>query len=261
MSRSFFNAFSGVAAYQRALQQVADNIANVNTIGYKRSEVSFTELLYFELQQKRYAVDPLPDALAPAPGKGVHMYPVTRIYDQGPLLLSDRPLDVAIEGRGFFRIIRADGTEAYTRRGHFYVDSDGNLVTDQGDYLDVDFDLEDIAVSSVVISPEGLVSGRNMDGEWVDLGDIMVYSFVNEGGLEKTSDGLFLETEASGPAEEGAPNTEGFGSLRQYFLEGANVDLAFEMVQLIANQRAFQGNVRSLITADELKALTLLVRA
>ncbi len=260
MSRSFFTAFSGVAAYQRSLQQVAENIANVNTNAYKKSEVSFTELLYSELQDKRYAVDPLPGELAPITGKGTHLYPVTRFFDQGPLQLTQRPLDLAIEGRGFFRINRPDGEEAYTRRGSFYVDDNGTIVTDQGEELDVGFNLDGIMVSTVIVSPEGLVSGRNEDGETVELGRISLYTFVNQGGLFKDSSGLFTVTEASGDPEEGNPGQNGFGALRQFALEGSNVDLSMEMVHLIANQRALQANVRSLVTADELKALTLLVR-
>ncbi len=260
MSRSFYNAFNGVAAYQRSLQQIADNLANVNTNAYKKSEVSFTELLYSELQEKRYSVDPLADAIPPFRGKGVYMYPVTRFFDQGALQLTERPLDLAIEGDGFFRIIREDGTEAYTRRGAFYIDESGAVLTDRGEALDVDFDLDGIIVNTVIISPEGRVSGENAAGERVDLGQIMLYYFVNKGGLEKNSMGLFEVTEASGEPEEGIPGQGRLGSLRQFFLEQSNVDIAMEMVHLIASQRALQANVRSLITADELKALTLLVR-
>jgi flagellar basal-body rod protein FlgG len=260
MSRSFFNAFSGIAAYQRSLQQTADNMANVNTYGYKRSEVSFTELLYTELQEKRYSVDPLTEKLAPAAGKGVHMYPVTRFYDQGPLLLSDRPLDIAIEGQGFFRIVREDGSEAYTRRGGFMLDPTGRMVTEQGDYLDLPFDLSNIRTGSLVISPDGQVSGENEAGERVIAGRIMLYKFANEGGLEKDGGGLFIATEASGEAREGIPGSGDYGALRQFYLEGSNVNLAMEMVHLITSQRALQANVRSLIASDELKALTLLVR-
>ncbi len=260
MGRSFFNAYSGIAAYQRSLQQIADNLANVNTHGYKKSEVSFTELLYSDLQEKRYAVDPLPEELAPIAGKGTHMYPVTRFFDQGALQQTERPLDLAIEGDGFFRIIREDGTEAYTRRGAFYVDEGGNIVTDRGEHLDVDFDLDGIMVNTVIIGPNGQVSGENEAGARVELGEIELYSFVNRGGLEKDSAGLFEVTEASGEPEQGMPGTNGLGTLRQYHLEGSNVDLGMEMVHLIASQRALQANTRSMITADELKALTLLVR-
>lgn len=260
MSRSFFNAFTGVAAYQRSLQQIADNLANVNTNAYKRSEASFTELLYSELQEKRYAVDPLPEDLPPVTGKGTHMYPVTRFHNQGPLLMTERPLDLAIEGRGYFRINRPDGTEAYTRRGAFYVDEGGTILTEQGEELDVPFNLDGIMVNTILVSPEGQVTGQNEEGELVELGQIPLFTFINEGGLFKTNSGLFEVTEASGEPEEGNPGDEGFGALRQYSLEGSNVDLAMEMVHLIASQRALQGNVRSLVTADELKALTLLVR-
>jgi flagellar basal-body rod protein FlgG len=260
MSRSFFNAFTGVAAYQRSLQQVADNMANVNTNAYKRSEVSFTELLYSELQEKRYAVDPLADKLAPISGKGVHLYPVTRFFDQGQLMLTDRPLDLAIEGSGFFKVTREDGSEGYTRRGSFFIDNNGDVITDQGDYLDADLNINGVAINTVVIGPDGQVTGANDAGERLALGQINIYTFINEGGLEKGSSGLFEPTEASGDPQEGVPGSEGFGSLRQYFLEASNVDLSMEMVQLILNQRALQANVRSLVTADELKALTLLVR-
>ncbi len=260
MSRSFFNALSGVTAYQNALQVVSDNVANLNTNAYRRSEASFTELLYHQLHDKRFAVDTENESPLPIIGKGTHMYPVTKIHEQGPLQLSDQPLDLAIEGRGFFRVIREDGTETYTRRGAFYVDETGTVVTDQGDYLDVDFDLDGVVLSTLAIGFDGQVNGYNTEGEAVELGSIPLYTFVNEGGLNKESSGLFTPTEASGEPEEGQPGSEGYGFLRQYHLEGSNVNLAMEMVHLIANQRALQANVRSLITADELKALTLLVR-
>jgi len=260
MGRSFFNAYSGIAAYQRSLQQIADNLANLNTNAHKKSEVSFTELLYADLQEKRYAVDPAPEALPPFRGKGVQMYPVTKFFDQGALQLTERPLDLAIEGEGFFRINRFDGTEAYTRRGAFYVDEAGSIVTDRGDFLDVDFDLDGIMVNTVVIGPNGQVSGENEAGARVELGQIELFTFVNKGGLSKDSAGLYEVTEASGEPEQGVPGTAGFGSLRQFHLESSNVDMAMEMVHLIASQRALQANVRSMITADELKALTLLVR-
>lgn len=261
MSRSFFNAFSGVAAYQRSLQQVADNMANLNTNAYKRSEVSFTELLYGELQEKRYAVDPLADKLTPVAGKGTHMYPVTKIFDQGVLQLTDRTLDLAIEGDGYFRVILEDGTEAYTRRGAFYLDESGSLVTDRGDRLDANITINEVALSSVVIGLEGQVFVQNETGEVTNLGQINLFTFTNEGGLQRNSAGLYEPTEASGEPQQGAPGSEGYGRLRQYYLESSNVNMAMEMVHLITSQRAFQANVRSLITADELKALTLLVRS
>jgi flagellar basal-body rod protein FlgG len=261
VSRSFFNAFSGVAAYQRSLQQVADNMANMNTNAYKRSEVSFTELLYGELQEKRYAVDPLADKLAPIAGKGTHMYPVTKIFDQGVLQLTDRPLDMAIEGDGYFRVILEDGTEAYTRRGAFFLDESGSLVTDRGDRLDANININNVALGDVVIGPEGQVFVQNETGEVTNLGQINLFTFTNEGGLQRNSAGLFEPTDASGEPQQGAPGSEGYGQLRQYYLEASNVNMAMEMVHLITSQRAFQANVRSLITADELKALTLLVRS
>ncbi len=260
MSRSFYNAFSGIAAHQRSLQQVADNMANLNTNAYKRSEVSFTELLYTELQDKRYAVDPLPGELAPIVGKGTQMFPVTKFYDQGPLQLTERPLDLAIEGKGFFGITREDGTEAYTRRGGFYLDDAGTIVTDRGEALDTNVNLAGITVSSLIISPDGRVSGENAAGDRIELGTIALYTFDNEAGLSKAGSGLFITTDSSGEPQQGEPGTDGFGSLRQYYLEGSNVDLGMEMIHLIASQRALQANVRSLVTADELKALTLLVR-
>ncbi len=260
MSRSFFNAFNGVAAHQRSLQVVADNLANLNTNAYKRSEASFTELLYGELQEKRYAVDPLADRLSPIAGKGTHLYPIIKFYDQGVLQLTDRPLDLAIEGPGYFRINRVDGSEAYTRRGAFYLDLNGNLVTDRGDFLETGVNLNGMLVNTINIGPEGQVTAVSEAGETVALGQINLYTFENEGGLLRDSAGLFEITEASGEAQQGRPGSEQYGSLRQFFLEASNVDMAMEMVHMIAGQRAFQANVRSLITADELKALTLLVR-
>ena len=235
-------------------------MANLNTNAHKRSEVSFTELLYGELKEKRYAVSPLADKLAPKPGKGTHLYPVTRFFDQGVLQLTDRALDLAIEGKGFFKIITEDGAEVYTRRGAFYLSEDGRLVTDRGDYLDTGINLAGVALSTVVIGPEGRAYILEEDGSTRELGQINLYTFVNEGGLLETSGGLFEITEASGEAQQNTPGSSGSGQLRQFYLEASNVNLAMEMVHLIACQRALQANVRSLIASDELKALTLLVR-
>ncbi|MEW5785280.1 MAG: flagellar hook-basal body protein [Bacillota bacterium] len=261
MIRAYGNFLSGINAFQRSLEQTADNLANVNTVAYKRSEVSFSDLLYCRLQEKRLPVAPLPPASDPQAGLGVRPAAVVPFLEQGPLAESTRPLDLAIEGDGFFRIIQSDGAEAFTRQGNFSVDSDGRLITAAGDYLDTPFTLLGMRLETVAIGPDGAVLAVNEAGEIESLGVVPLYRFVNTAGLFKDGGGRHLATEASGAPVAGVPQENGFGTLRQYYLEGSNVNLGLDMIQLMTAQRALQANARGLVTADELQALTLQVRA
>ena len=261
MIRAYANFYSGITAHLRSLEQTADNLANVNTPAFKRAEVSFNDLLYYRLQEKRMPTAAAPETPPPQGGSGARAAELVPFFEQGSIVEGGRPFDLASDGQGFFRVFRQDGTAAYTRHGSFYLDRAGRLVTGQGDILDLPFSLAGYRGETVEIAPTGVVTAQNEAGETVTLGVIPLYRFVNTAGLQKTRSGQFLPTEASGEPLAGTPGLNGFGSLRQYCLEGSNVDLGLEMIQLIMAQRALQANARGMTAADELQALTLQVRA
>lgn len=252
---------SGVTAHQHRLDQVADNVANLNTVAFKRREILFTDLLYDLMQEKRWPVADQPDAPRPQAGTGVRVGATVSFFEQGPIIESDRSLDLTIEGEGFFRVIRGDGSAAYTRQGSFYLQSAGNLVTAQGEPFDLPFNLRGYRLTTVTISPEGIVTAQNETGVTDTLGVITLHRFPNPDGLLKSRSGQFIATAASGAPQSGAPAAEGFGRLRQYSLEGSNAGIALEMVQLLTAQRALRAGARGLAAADELQALALQVRA
>lgn len=266
MFRSLCNNLTGMLAFQYAMEQSANNISNINTTAYKGSQAKFSDLIYREVQDRRLPVSSAMGTIPPQGGKGVRVSSLTTSFSQGTLTQSLRPLDLALEGEGFFRVLRADDTVAYTRNGSFYIDNEGNIVTAQGDYLDVPFNLSDLIadmdgeeqpLGELVISDEGVAFWVIQGQEPVELGRIQLYRFVNTAGLVADRSGQYLESEVSGEALEGLPGEDGFGKVRQYFLEGSNVDLSEEMVRLIISQRALQSNIRATITTDELWALTI----
>ena len=257
MLRSIYNSWSGIAACERSAGQTAHNLANLNTTAYKRSELVFGDILYRELQQRRFPH--ASEERLPA-GQGVHPQAVAPFLEQGVMIASERPLDLAISGEGYFRLLDpADGRAVYSRNGSFSLDANGRVVNAAGDYLDVPFTL-DRRSGDLLISPEGMVVLIGSAGEVEELGQIRLYRFVSPAGLTNDGAGRYLESASSGRPEEGLPGADGFGRICQYYLEQSNAHPVVEMVQLMLAQRALQANVRSLMTADELQALVLQVK-
>lgn len=267
MIRGLYNGMSGVAAQQLALEQISNNMANVNNHGFRKTRASFSDLLYREYQNRRLPVHPRMGALPPQAGKGVRVSDITTDFSQGAITHTGRPLDLAIAGEGLFRVIRSDGTAAYTRQGSFSVDDHGNIVNAAGDYLEVGFTLEDFFEPPVAageeqpegelfISDEG-TAYRVIPGEEPrEIGRVPLFRFVNTAGLQADRNGYYLETEASGPPLEGIPGADGLGSIRQHCIERSNVDLSAEMVELLLTQRALQSGVRTIMANDELWDIT-----
>ncbi len=260
MIRSMYNSVSGLIAHQQSLDLVANNLANVNTTAYKRSETAFGDLLYHRLLDKRVAVarpEGLPEART---GQGTRVLAVTPAWwEQGTLASTERPLDLAIAGEGFFQVEQPDGGTAYTRAGSFSLEAGGRLVTAAGEYLRVPFTLEGVRPDTLTVTPGGLVSALDNNGNPVELGALHLCRFVNPEGLVQTQGRLFLETEASGPPVEGAPGENGLGRIRQCCLELPTVSLAREMALLLIHHRSIQAAARSLVTAAELQGLTVQV--
>ncbi|WP_324714574.1 flagellar basal-body rod protein FlgG [Helicobacter pylori] len=251
MLRSLYSATSGMLAQQTRIDTTSNNIANVNTTGFKKSRADFNDLFY---QAMQYAgTNTSNTTLSPdgmEVGLGVRPSAITKMFSQGSPKETENNLDVAITGKGFFQVQLPDGTTAYTRSGNFKLDEQGNLVTSEGYLLIPQITLPEdttqvnIGVDGTVSVTQGLQTTSNV------IGQITLANFVNPAGLHSMGDNLFSITNASGEAIVGNPDSQGLGKLRQGFLELSNVRLVEEMTDLITAQRAYEANSKSIQTAD-----------
>ncbi|MCH4597943.1 flagellar basal-body rod protein FlgG [Helicobacter pylori] len=251
MLRSLYSATSGMLAQQTHIDTTSNNIANVNTTGFKKSRADFNDLFY---QAMQYAgTNTSNTTLSPdgmEVGLGVRPGAITKMFSQGSPKETENNLDVAITGKGFFQVQLPDGTTAYTRSGNFKLDEQGNLVTSEGYLLIPQITLPEdttqvnIGVDGTVSVTQGLQTTSNV------IGQITLANFVNPAGLHSMGDNLFSITNASGEAIVGNPDSQGLGKLRQGFLELSNVRLVEEMTDLITAQRAYEANSKSIQTAD-----------
>jgi flagellar basal-body rod protein FlgG len=251
--RALNTAASGMAAQQTSVDVIAHNLANVNTTGFRKNRAEFEDLIYQTIRSPGGTTgegQKLPTGIQI--GEGVRVVSTTQMHMQGSLLQTANSMDVAIEGAGFFKIIRPGGEEAYTRAGNFKVDPEGKVVTVDGYELDPSITLPTNA-TSVTISPNGTVSVTTPGSTATqDVGQITLSNFVNPAGLLALGRTMFSPTDASGEAIDATPGTEGVGTLAQGFLEASNVEVVNEMIDLIASQRAYEVNQRVITAADEM---------
>ncbi len=259
--RSLSTAASGMLAQQLNVEVISNNIANINTIGFKRQRAEFQDLLYQDVSRAG-ATSNTAGAIVPAGvqvGGGVTAGSVYRINEQGSLNQTGNTFDLAIKGDGWFRIQTPNG-DAYTRAGNFLTGPDGLLVTDAGDTvapgIQIPQDFE-----SVEITPAGdvLIFQTNQANPQ-NVGTIELARFLNPAGLEAAGGNLFYETAASGPPTIGAPLSNGFGTLEQGWIETANVDSVIEITALIQAQRAYEMNAKVITAADEMMSTANNVR-
>jgi flagellar basal-body rod protein FlgG len=242
---------------QANIDTISNNLANVNTHGYKKQRADFEDLIY---QTIRVAGTPATeDTVVPVGvqmGHGVKLADTQRVFSQGSLQQTEVGTDMAIMGEGFFRIQMYDGSWAYTRNGNFKVDSDGRMVTSNGYWLLPDVIMpENFLPESINITKDGRVSVKvPMNGEQVelDVGRIELYRFPNPVGLTAVGENLFKVTQASGDPIPGRPGFEGMGTIEHKFLEMSNVAIVQEMVNLIVAQRAYEFNSRTIQTSDNM---------
>jgi flagellar basal-body rod protein FlgG len=253
MIRAMYTAASGMNAQQANIDNIAHNLANVNTSGFKKSRVEFEDLVYQQIN----APGTPTDATAEAPvgvelGLGSRAVAISRDFASGNLRATNAPYDVAIEGRGFLQVTLPDGQIAYTRSGNLHVNQEGTLVTNEGYPLEPSITIPSNAVS-VTISRDGIVSATVV-GESApqQVGNIQIAGFQNPAGLHAMGSNLFTVTTASGDPITGLPGTEGLGTLQQGFLEESNVSIVEEMVNMILGQRAYEANSKVIRTADEM---------
>jgi len=257
MIRSLWTGASGMIGQQAQVDVIANNLANVNTHGFKKQRVEFEDLIY---QTLRVAGTPATEnTVVPVGvqmGHGTRVAATQRVFSQGSLQQTDVPTDMAIAGEGFFRVQMFDGSWAYTRNGTFKVDSDGRMVTSNGFWLLPDIIMpEGFLPETISVSRDGRVTVRVPDidpNESIEVGRIELYRFPNPVGLMAVGDNLFRVSAASGEAIPGTPGFDGMGTIQNRFLEMSNVAVVQEMVNLIVAQRAYEFNSRTIQTSDSM---------
>ena len=254
MDPALRTAATGMAEQQTRTEVIANNLANVNTTGFKRSRADFVDLLYQTVQGAQ-TVSTADASTTPSiqVGRGTRLAGITRLHSQGALEQTQRPLDLAIDGEGFFQVQLANGQTAYTRDGSFQISDQGTIVTSEG--LTV---LPGIKVpaeaAGVTISANGIVSASYSatSGQTTELGRIELARFANPAGLQAMGQNLHAATAASGEAATGFPQDEGMGRLQQGYLEGSNVEIVQEMVDMITAMRAYEINSKAIKNSESM---------
>jgi flagellar basal-body rod protein FlgG len=245
-----------MAGQQLNVDNIANNLANVNTTGFKKAKIEFQDVMYQSM--RRSGVTSAAGSTVPTSldiGYGSKPIASTRQFSVGEMQQTDNPLDLAIDGDGFFQVTMPDGTVAYTRDGSFKLTGEGRIATSDGFYLQPEVSIPEDAVA-ISIGFDGRLSviqaGSN---DPVELGQIELARFVNPAGLRAIGHNLFQETPASGEALTAVPSESGLGSLQQGYLEMSNVDVVNEMVNMIVAQRAYEINSKVVQTADDMSSL------
>jgi flagellar basal-body rod protein FlgG len=260
--RSLSIAATGMQAQQLNVEVISNNIANMNTTGFKRQRAQFQDLLYQNLERPGASTS---SSGTSAPmgiqiGVGVRAGAVGRVTEQGSLARTDNTTDLAISGRGYFQVQMPDGTTAYTRAGNLAADAEGRLVTADGYPVEPAITIPN-EVLSISISRDGVVEAQVQgQAEPQQLGQLELAAFVNPAGLEGIGDNLFLETPASGSPNVSTPGSPGYGTLLQGFLETSNVNAVEEISALIVAQRAYEMNAKVITASDEMLQTATQVR-
>ena len=253
MNQALWVAKTGLDAQQTRMSVVSNNLANTNTTGFKRDRASFEDLLYQQVRQPGGSTSSqtqLPSGLQL--GTGVRVVSTSKDFQQGNPQQTGRSLDVMVNGRGFFEVLLPDGSPAYTRDGSFQINAQGELVTNSRYPVQPGIQVPEGA-QSMTIGNDGTVS-VTMAGQAqaLEIGSLTLTDFVNPSGLQAKGENLYVETTASGPAQNGTPGLNGLGSLVQGSLEGSNVNVVEELVSMIETQRAYEMNAKAISTTDSM---------
>jgi flagellar basal-body rod protein FlgG len=252
MMRALYTAAAGMAAQQFNIDTISNNIANVNTAGFRGNQARFQDLIY---QQLRAAGTPVGSSVVPVAqevGLGVKVGSSEKIFTQGTIQQTNNPLDIAIEGDGFFQVTKPDGTLAYTRDGSFKRDANGSMVTADGYFLNPQISIPQSALQ-VGVGADGAVTAL-LPGQSAPqtLGQIQVARFTNSAGLAPSGQNLFTQTGASGSPVVSQPGINGAGTLQGGYIENSNVSIVDQMVAMITAQRAFEANSKAVTTAEQM---------
>jgi flagellar basal-body rod protein FlgG len=253
MTQALWIAKTGLDAQQSRMAIIANNLANVNTTGYKYSRPIFNDLLYQTIRQpgaQSSQNTEIPSGLLL--GTGVRTMSTQKFYSQGNIIQTENPTDIGITGKGFFEILMPDGSTAYTRDGTFQLDSQGQMVTSNGFILQPSITVP-ANVQSLTIGEDGvvtvLIAGSTAPTQ---IGSIQLADFINPAGLQPIGDNLVKETAASGTAVKGTPGLTGLGRTIQGSLESSNVNVVAELVNMIETQRAYEMNSKAISTSDQM---------
>jgi flagellar basal-body rod protein FlgG len=252
MLRAFSTAATGMAAQQMMVDITANNLANINTTGFKRSQINFHDLLYVEMQEEGTEIASginSPGGLEI--GSGVRAASNIKIFSPGELQNTSNPLDIAIGGEGFLQVVMPNGDLRYTRDGALQINANGQLVTSSGYFLEPSISIPTDA-TSMTIEKDGGVNVTDSSGSQSVVGNIQLARFPNPSGLSSEGDNLLAETEASGTPTTGTPGESGFGTIQSGFLEKSNVQMVTELVNLITAQRAYEINSRAIRAGDDM---------
>ena len=253
MIRGLYTTATGMNSMQHQIDVTSNNIANVNTTGFKQDRAEFQDLMYETLnytagQTTQTSVNPTGIDV----GLGVKISGIQKNFTEGDLKLTSNPLDLAIQGKGFFQITLPSGETAYSRNGSFKLNSEGSIVNGSGYPISPEIVVPD-NVTDLTIAKDGTVTATDSQtGDVVDLGQITIADFINPAGLTPLGDSLFMQSNASGDVLEGNPTEEQFGSIQQGMIELSNVKLVNEMVDLITAQRAYEANSKAITTTDSM---------
>ena len=256
MLRALYTSATGMKAQELMIDNTANNLANVNTTGFRRSRVDFADLMYNTLRQPgtiASGTQVSPTGLQI--GNGVRVVGTTKHFSQGPAEQTGNPLDLAIEGDGFFQMKLANGELRYSRAGSLRIDSQGQLVNADGVLLEPAITIPtDVDISKITISTTGIVQGilSGSDSTPQELGQIQLITFRNPAGLSSEGGNMFAKTAASGDPVQGNPGDVGVGQIRQSFLENSNGEVVTELISLISAQRAYEINSRAIRAGDEM---------
>ncbi|WP_420465494.1 flagellar basal-body rod protein FlgG [Panacagrimonas sp.] len=255
MNSALWAAKTGLDAQATRMTVISNNLANVGTTGFKRGRVAFEDLLSQTVKQAGGQTSQQTQAPTGLNlGTGVRVVATDRQFAQGNLQQTGNPLDVAVNGRGFFQISLPDGSSAYTRDGSFQVDAQGQLVTSSGFAVQPGINIPE-AAQSVTIGSDGIVTVQ-LSGEAApqEVGSLTLADFVNPAGLQAQGENLYIETAASGPPLTGTPGLNGLGRVAQGSLEASNVNVVEELVSMIETQRAYEMNSKAISTTDQMLA-------
>ena len=253
MIRSLWISKTGLDAQQTQMDVIANNLANVSTNGFKRSRAVFEDLIYQTLRQpggQSSQQTQLPSGLQI--GTGVRPVATERVFTQGNLQQTGNWKDVAIQGQGFFQVLRPDGSTAYTRDGSFQTDMEGQLVTSSGYQIQPAITIPANA-QSITIGRDGVVSVTQPDSpQPVQVGTLQIATFINPVGLQSVGENLYVETGSSGTPNINTPGLDGTGLLTQGYVETSNVNVVEELVNMIQTQRAYEINSKAVQTSDQM---------
>eukprot|EP00824_Muranothrix_gubernata_P009004 TRINITY_DN21583_c0_g1_i2.p2 TRINITY_DN21583_c0_g1~~TRINITY_DN21583_c0_g1_i2.p2 ORF type:complete len:266 (+),score=14.51 TRINITY_DN21583_c0_g1_i2:3-800(+) len=256
MIRGLYTAATGMNAMQNQIDVTSNNIANVNTIAFKKDRAEFQDLMY---ESMNYAAGQTSEISTNPTGMdvglGVRVSGIQKNFTQGDLETTNNTLDLAIEGNGFFQVTMPDGDVAYTRGGAFKLDDEGNIVNANGYLLEPQITVPE-NLKNITIAEDGTVTAEDPNtGDVTDLGQITLVDFINPAGLTPLGNSLYQANEAAGDPIEGIATEEQFGSIGQGMIEMSNVKLVEEMVNLITAQRAYEANSKAITTSDDMLAI------